>query len=81
MKQFFLKKFLTVVFVFIFNSMLLAQVADSAAVKEKNNIFKINVPALFLKNISVQYEKKVSRKNSFAIAMRYRPNTNIPFKK
>lgn len=81
MKQPLLIKFLTVVFVFIFNSMLVAQVADSAAVKEKNNIFKINVPALFLKNISVQYEKKVSRKNSFAIAMRYRPNTNIPFKK
>lgn len=56
-----------------------AQVNDTVADESKKNIIKINVPALFFKNISLQYERKLSHKNSFALAVRYRPSSTIPF--
>ena len=46
----------------------------------KDNIIKLNVPALFLKNISLQYERKIGTKNSFLVAVRYRPKSTMPFK-
>jgi hypothetical protein len=61
------------------SNLLNAQVVDTVKTKTKDNILKINIPALFLKNISLQYERKVSRKNSFAIAVRYRPKSAMPF--
>ena len=45
----------------------------------KDNIIKLNVPALFLKNISLQYERKIGTKNSFLVAVRYRPKSTMPF--
>jgi hypothetical protein len=58
----------------ISSNVLPAQIADN-----KENIIKINVPALFLKNISFQYERKLSAKNSFVIAVRFRPKSTIAF--
>ena len=75
-----LKK-LTVVLLLASSSRVSAQVAAAAPAQEKNNLLKINVPALFFKNISLQYERKTSRKNSFVLAVRYRPSSNIPFQK
>jgi hypothetical protein len=54
--------------------------AQAAGEEVKNSIIKINVPALFLKNISLQYEIKTSTKSSFAVAVRYRPKSSVPFK-
>jgi len=54
--------------------------AQGANEEAKNSIIKINVPALFLKNISLQYEMKTSTKSSFAVAVRYRPKSTVPFK-
>jgi Protein of unknown function (DUF3575) len=56
------------------NSLFAQVISDS-----KDNIVKINVPALFFKNISLQYERKVGTKNSFAVAMRYRPKSGVAF--
>ncbi len=51
------------------------------AQKKDDNIIKINVPALFFKNFSLQYEKAIDKKHSFALAIRYRPESSIPFQK
>ncbi len=51
------------------------------AQEKKDNIIKINVPALVFKNFSFQYERAVGKKQSFAVAVRYRPEGKIPFQK
>ncbi len=51
------------------------------AQEKKESIIKINVPALFFKNFSFQYERAVGKKQSFAVAVRYRPKGSIPFQK
>jgi Protein of unknown function (DUF3575) len=57
-------------------------ISSSASAQQKeDNIIKINVPALFFKNISLQYERVVGKKQSFAVAVRYRPEGKIPFQK
>lgn len=56
--------------------------------KEKNNdepapaknMVKINLLALGLKNISLQYERAVARKVTVAGTFRFMPNGSIPFK-
>jgi len=45
----------------------------------KNNIVKINLSALVVKNISVQYERKVAKRVSVAANVHYRPFGQLPF--
>src|SRR6476469_529583 len=45
----------------------------------KNNILKINLPALAFKNISVQYERKVGKKTSAALNIHTIPFGKLPF--
>jgi Protein of unknown function (DUF3575) len=42
------------------------------------NIFKINLPAIGFNNYSVQYERILNQKISFAIGGRYMPETKLP---
>jgi len=49
--------------------------------EKKEAILKINVPALLFKNISLQYEQKINKKNSFALAVRFMPKHSVPFRK
>jgi hypothetical protein len=44
------------------------------------NFIKINLTAIFLKNYSLQYERILNRKFSFAVAYRTMPSTTLPFK-
>ncbi|GAA4339784.1 hypothetical protein GCM10023149_50720 [Mucilaginibacter gynuensis] len=44
------------------------------------NLVKLNVTALLLKNISVQYERAVGKKISVALGVRYMPKSGLPFK-
>ena len=74
MKNSYLKQFIIPVCLLTISSVVNAQ-------KTGDNIIKINVPALFFKNISLQYEKAVGKKQSFAVAVRYRPEGSIPFQK
>lgn len=46
----------------------------------KNNIIKINLPALVFKNISLQYERAVGKKISVAGTFRFMPKSKLPFK-
>lgn len=54
---------------------------DSAKRPEnaESNVIKINLPALVFKNFSFQYEKQLGKKQSFAVAIRFRPSGIIPF--
>jgi Protein of unknown function (DUF3575) len=79
MKYAHLKVIVFNIILLVSSNVLTAQVVDTVKANEKINILKINVPALFLKNISLQYERKLGRKNSFAIAVRYRPKSTMPF--
>jgi len=44
------------------------------------NMVKLNLPALALKNISIQYERAVARKVTVAGTFRYMPTGSIPLK-
>ncbi len=79
MKYAHLKIITLVLIILISSNKMQAQVVDPVNTNEKINILKINVPALFLKNISFQYERKTRKKNSFVLAVRYRPKSTMPF--
>lgn len=55
----------------------LAQQKDEA---EQKNIVKINLFALAMKNISIQYERVVGKRVSVAGLIRLMPKSSIPFK-
>jgi len=52
---------------------------DKPKESPKNNILKINLSALVVKNISVQYERKVAKRISIAANIHYRPFGQLPF--
>src|SRR5580765_6969910 len=68
--------FLSLFFLMIKSFVVIAQPVIKSP---EDNIIKINVPALVFKNFSIQYEKKINAKSSFAINIRYRPSGGIPF--
>ena len=47
---------------------------------EEKNMVKINLFALALKNISVQYERAISKKIAVATTVRFMPKGSLPFK-
>lgn len=57
----------------------------SVRMKEENNVspnrnfIKVNLTAILLKNYSIQYERILSRKFSFALSYRMMPATTLPF--
>lgn len=54
---------------------------DNVEAAEKDNIIKINLSALVFKNISVQYERRLADKLSFAINVRHIPFGKNPVSK
>jgi hypothetical protein len=46
----------------------------------QNNIIKLNVTALFIKNFTFQYERIIKKYLSGAIAVRFMPNGTLPYK-
>jgi hypothetical protein len=46
----------------------------------ENNIIKLNVTALFVKNFTFQYERIIKKYLSGAIAVRFMPNGSLPYK-
>lgn len=72
----FLKATIVLVVFFVQSNLLTAQSVVSG---KPENVIKINVPALAFKNISLQYERKLNSKSSFALAVRYRPSGSLPF--
>ena len=79
-----MKKILLLVFATMFATSIWAQQESDKEDKEisimKKNIIKINLPALAFKNITVQYERALSRKTTVAGTFRFMPKGSIPFK-
>jgi len=79
-----MKKILLLLFAVIATTSLIAQeVKDNQKIDgtaRKNNIIKLNLPALAFKTISVQYERAVAKKITVAGTFRYMPEGSIPFK-
>lgn len=76
----YLKKINLLLFLLIITVNVSAQIKDSAGTSLRNNIIKINLSALLFKNISVQYERKITRKTSLALNVHYIPFGKAPFK-
>src|SRR5438045_2503624 len=56
-----------------------AQSQKKDSVSSGKNSLKINLPSLIIRNICVQYERKISPKSSVALAVRYMPDGKLPF--
>lgn len=63
-------------------SLLAAQMlhAQDDSPAAKKNLVKINLFALALKNITVQYERQISKKTTLALDVRMMPKGSLPFK-
>lgn len=66
---------------FLFGSQLFSQdeKKDTAKAVPKN-LIKVNLPALALKNFTLQYERAIAKKITIAATFRYMPSGNIPLK-
>lgn len=73
-----MKKLFLLGFATIFCVSLFAQ-SEKETITAKNMI-KINLPALALKNITLQYERAVARKVTVAGTFRYMPKGTVPLK-
>ena len=72
-----MKKMIFPILLIICCNAAIAQQKDEA---EQKNIVKINLFALALKNISIQYERAVGKRVSVAGLIRLMPKSSIPFK-
>ena len=61
-------------------NMYAQEIETTATVTPGKNIIKLNLPALALKNISVQYERAIAKKMTVAGTFRYMPDGDIPLK-
>ncbi len=74
-----MKRMLIMLMVVLTANTAMAQ-KENDTTHQKKNIIKLNLFALGLKNISVQYERVVSRKVSVGLGIRYMPDGSLPFK-
>jgi hypothetical protein len=58
-----------------------AQKKETPKIHHAMNFIKTNITGIILKNYSLQYERVLSRKFSFALQYRMMPTTTIPFQK
>lgn len=56
-------------------------VPEKDTIVSKKSFLKINLTGILLKNYSLQFERVVSRKISFAVSLRTMPSNSIPFRK
>ena len=79
-----MKKLVLLTFAVTATTFLFAQeVIDNEKIDgttRKNNIIKLNLPALAFKTISVQYERAIAKKMTVAGTFRYMPEGSIPLK-
>lgn len=75
-----MQKMLKLVFLFPLYFICLAVNAqkEKETVTEKKNIVKINLPALVIRNISLQYERKVGKRTSVAVNVHTIPFGKLP---
>jgi hypothetical protein len=78
---------LTAILFLMATALLKAQTDSTNTVKKpapltiKKNLVKINLFALGLRNISLQYERQITRKTTIGLTLREMPNGLLPFEK
>ncbi len=77
-----MKKFIAMLCLTSFTNYILAQDVEKETIDpmDGKNLIKINLPALALKNITLQYERAVARKVTVAGTFRLMPKGSIPLK-
>lgn len=55
-------------------------VAQETSIEEKNNIIKLNLPSIAIRNFSFQYERIINKNFSASLSYRFMPNGSMPFK-
>jgi len=79
-----MKKICLLLFATVLATNLSAQKLTGNEMKKQTvtgkNIIKINLPALALKNISIQYERAIAKKVTIAGTFRFMPKGSIPLK-
>lgn len=73
-----MKKIILLISIGVIGTEAFAQETEETV--EKKNILKINLPALALKNISLQYERAVGKRISLGTTVRYMPKGKLPFR-
>ncbi|HAO04795.1 MAG: DUF3575 domain-containing protein [Chitinophagaceae bacterium] len=73
------KLFFFALFGLLVSTQIFAQEKENKS-KELNNIVKINLGSIAVKNIALQYERAVGKKISVAMGVRFQPYGTIPFK-
>ncbi|MDP4283427.1 MAG: DUF3575 domain-containing protein [Bacteroidota bacterium] len=53
---------------------------EMAKTKKRQNLIKLNLLALPLKSITVQYERQIGKKTTVGLTLRDMPSTGLPFK-
>lgn len=75
------KTLLVLSFLLVTTFKLHAQMTETTpSGKQKNNIVKLNVPALFFKKFSVQYERILNKKSGVALSVNLMPKSGLPLK-
>ena len=73
------KLFFVLAFCIILCLSICAQTRDTLFSKQTDNVVKINLSALVVKNVSMQFEHKIARRISFAANVHYMPFGKLPF--
>lgn len=69
-------------FLFSFTMLLsMSAMAQGDVPQPKKNIIKLNLTSLIFTNFSLQYERILSKKTSFALGVGIRPKSGLPFAK
>lgn len=53
---------------------------SNSTLHEQKNVIKLNLFALALKSVTVEYERRISRKTTVALDLRVMPKSTLPFK-
>lgn len=75
-----MQKFLILLLLASLHTSLMAQQEKKEEQEIDKNLIKLNLPALALKNISLQYERAIARKTTLAGTFRFMPTGSIPLK-
>lgn len=74
-----MKKNLKFIFTGLVMLSAIATFAQDDNAEAKKNIIKVNVSSLVFSNVSLQYERILSRKTSVALGVGFRPKSKLPF--
>ena len=63
----------------ILKTLLFLFASTALSAQNNENVIKLNIGSLFVKNIALQYERATGTKTSLALGIRFQPYGNVPF--